>query len=115
MNSNDCIFCKIIQGEIPSTKVYDDDTVVAFLDINPVAPTHILIVPKEHIPSVNDLEPKHETIVGHLHMVGKALAAEQGIADSGYRLLINTGFDSGQDVYHLHLHLLGGRRLGPMG
>ena len=115
MNANDCIFCKIIQGEIPSTKVYDDDTVTAFLDINPVAPTHILIVPKEHILSVNDLEPEHETTVGHLYTVGKTLAQEGGIAESGYRLIMNTGFDGGQVVYHLHLHLLGGRRLGPMG
>jgi len=115
MNTNDCIFCKIIQGEIPSAKVYEDDTVTAFRDINPVAPVHILIVPKEHIPSVNDLEPKHETIVGHLHTVGKALAVEHGIADSGYRLIINTGKDGGQVVYHLHLHLLGGRRMGHLG
>jgi len=115
MKANDCIFCKIVQGHIPSTKVYEDDTVTAFLDINPAAPIHILIIPKVHIDSVNDLEPDHENIVGHLFTVGKKLAQENGISESGYRLIINTGPDGGQVVYHLHLHLLGGRKLGFLG
>jgi histidine triad (HIT) family protein len=115
MTTNDCIFCKIIQGEIPSTKIYEDETVTAFHDINPAAPTHILIIPQKHIPSVNALEPEDEKTVGHLFTVGRKLAEEAGISESGYRLLINTGPDSRQVVYHLHLHLLGGRKLSHIG
>jgi histidine triad (HIT) family protein len=112
---SDCIFCKIIAGEIPSTQVYDDERVMAFRDINPVAPTHILIIPKQHIPSVNDLAPKDEAMMGYLFSVAQKIAAQEGLAESGYRLTINTGPDSGQVVYHLHLHLLGGRKLHRMG
>ena len=115
MNTNDCIFCKIIQGEIPSSNVYEDETVTAFHDIHPAAPTHILIIPKKHIPSINELEEEDEKLVGHLFTVGRQLAEEAGISESGYRLIINTGPDSGQVVYHLHLHLLGGRRMGHLG
>ena len=115
MTTNDCIFCKILQGEIPSTKVYEDGTVTAFHDINPVAPTHILIIPNKHIPSVNALDTEDETTIGHLFLVGRKLAEEAGISESGYRFITNTGPDSGQIVYHLHLHLLGGRKLGFMG
>lgn len=115
MNNIDCIFCKIIQGEIPSSQVYEDETVAAFHDINPQAPTHILIVPKKHIPWVNDLQQADETTVGHLFTVAHSLAQEAGIAASGYRLVINNGPDGGQIVYHLHLHLLGGRKLGRLG
>ena len=112
----DCIFCKIIAGDIPSTTVYKDDTVTAFRDINPVAPTHILIVPNRHITSVNDLIPDDEPLVGHLFTTAKELAISEGIADTGYRLIINTGPDGGQDVFHLHLHLMGGQRMRyPMG
>ena len=115
MKNINCTFCKIIRGEIPSDKVYEDDTVTAFKDINPAAPTHVLIVPKDHIPSINDLKPDDENTVGHLFTVAQKLANELGIADSGYRLIINTGPDSGQIVYHLHLHLLGGKKMGPLG
>jgi histidine triad (HIT) family protein len=115
MNANDCIFCKIIRGEIPSTRVYEDETVTAFRDINPVAPTHILIIPNKHIASVNELDPGDETTVGHLFSVGKQLAKEAGIDETGYRLITNTGPDSGQVVYHLHVHLLGGRKMGFLG
>jgi len=115
MTAEECIFCKIVQGEIPSTNVFEDDTVIAFLDISPAAPTHILIIPKEHISSVNHLNPEHEELLGHLITVGKELADSHGIAESGYRLMINTGPDGGQVVYHLHLHLLGGRKLRPLG
>jgi histidine triad (HIT) family protein len=115
MDKEDCIFCKIVQGEIPSSIIFEDDTALAFLDINPAAPTHILIIPKEHIGSVNDLDNEHENMVGHLITIGKLLADDQGISASGYRLIINTGQDSGQVVHHLHLHLLGGRRMGPLG
>jgi histidine triad (HIT) family protein len=111
----DCIFCKIIAGEIPSTQVYADARVTAFRDINPVAPTHILIVPNQHIASINDLTPEHEATIGYLFTVAKVIAAQEGLAESGYRLTINTGPDGGQVVYHLHLHLLGGRKLAQMG
>ncbi len=112
---SDCIFCKIINGDIPSTQVYADAQVTAFRDINPVAPTHILIVPNQHIASVNDLAPEDEAVMGTLISVAKKIASQEGLAESGYRLTINTGPDSGQVVYHLHLHLLGGRKLRQMG
>lgn len=115
MSTNDCIFCKIIAGEIPSAKVYEDDTVTAFRDINPAAPTHILIVPNVHIPSVNELEPVDEDVMGYLFTIAKKIAALENISESGYRLIINTGPDGGQVVYHLHLHLLGGRKLLHLG
>jgi len=115
MSTNDCIFCKIITGEIPSAKVYEDDTVTAFRDINPAAPTHILIVPNKHIPSVNDLEPEDENTMGYLFTIAKKIAALENVSESGYRLIINTGSDGGQVVYHLHLHLLGGRKLHHLG
>ncbi|MBC8331579.1 MAG: histidine triad nucleotide-binding protein [Anaerolineae bacterium] len=114
--SNDCTFCKIIAGEIPSTKVFEDELVTAFRDINPVAPTHILIIPNKHIASINDLSSVDEQLVGHMLTSAKALAAQEGIAESGYRLIINTGTDGGQVVFHLHLHLIGGQRMRhPMG
>jgi len=114
--NDDCLFCKIIAGEIPSEKVYEDQRVTAFRDINPVAPTHILIVPNEHIASVNELTAEDEALVGHLFTTAKALAQQEGIAESGYRLIINTGPDGGQEVYHLHLHLIGGHKMRhPMG
>jgi histidine triad (HIT) family protein len=109
-----CIFCKIIAGEIPGDFVYRDERVLAFRDINPIAPTHILIVPVQHIASVNDLETKHEPLIAHLFSTAKQLALEMGINQSGYRLIINTGPDSGQVVFHLHLHLLGGESMGSM-
>lgn len=114
--NQDCIFCKIINGEIPSDQVFQDDQVVAFHDINPVAPTHILIVPKLHIASVNDLTMEHESLVGHMFVVASKLAEKQGITQDGYRLIINTGPHAGQVVFHLHLHLIGGQKMRyPMG
>ncbi len=109
-----CIFCKIIAGEIPGDFVYRDEQVFAFRDINPLAPTHILIVPVQHIASVNDLETKDGPLIAHLYTAAKQLAVEMGIDQSGYRLIINTGPDSGQVVFHLHLHLLGGKSMGSM-
>jgi histidine triad (HIT) family protein len=112
----DCIFCKIIAGEIPSPHIYNDEQVTAFADIHPVAPTHVLIVPNEHIPSNNDLEAKHEALVGHLFTVAAKLAEQEGIAQSGYRLIVNNGPDAGQEVFHYHLHLIGGHKMRyPMG
>ena len=113
---SDCLFCKIIAGIIPSETVYRDELVMAFRDINPVAPTHILIIPNKHIPTINDLTSDDETLVGHLFTTGKALAKEEGIDESGYRLIINVNRDGGQEIYHLHLHLIGGQKMRhPMG
>ncbi len=112
---SDCIFCKIIAGEIPSKQVYKDDLVTAFYDINPLAPVHVLIVPNEHIPSVNEVEERHEAVLGRMFTVAKKIAAEHGIAEGGYRLVVNTGADGGQEVFHLHMHLLGGRKMGKLG
>lgn len=111
-----CIFCEIIAGKRPSQMVYQDERVSAFRDIRPVAPTHILVVPNRHIPSVNELTEADEPLVGHLITVARRLAEEEGIHQSGYRLIINTGPHSGQAVFHLHLHLIGGQRMRfPMG
>jgi histidine triad (HIT) family protein len=107
----DCIFCKIINGDIPSTKVYEDSQVYAFKDINPEAPVHVLIVPKQHIESVAHLDDTHKDLIGHIHLVAKHLAEEAGIDQSGYRLLTNIGKEGGQSVFHLHYHMLGGRQL----
>ncbi len=112
---SDCIFCKIIKGDIPSTNVYKDELVTAFRDINPVAPTHILIVPNKHIDSVDVMIVDDEPLIGHLFTVAKELAAKEGIAEGGYRLVVNTGAESGQTVFHVHLHLLGGRQMRAMG
>ncbi len=112
--STDCIFCRIVSGEIPSTRVYEDDRVVAFNDINPKAPVHVLIVPRRHIPSLAHVTVDDEGVLGHMLYVARVIAEEQGILESGFRTIINTGPDGGQEVYHLHLHLLGGRPLGRM-
>lgn len=108
----DCLFCKIIHGEIPSSKVYEDETVYGFLDIDPQAPTHIILVPKAHIPSANALTEENASVVGHIFAVAAALAKEQGFAEKGYRIVNNCGEDGGQTVGHLHFHLLAGRNLG---
>ena len=108
------IFSKIIAGEIPADIVYQDELVTAFRDINPQAPTHILIVPNKEIATVNDLEEEDEQVAGRLLLVAKKLAAQEGIAEDGYRLMINCNEHGGQEVFHIHLHLLGGRSLGPM-
>ena len=108
------IFKKIIDKEIPADIVYEDDDVLAFKDISPQAPTHILIIPKKEIPTTDDVEEDDVMILGKLFLTAKKLAREQGIAQSGYRLMVNCRDDAGQEVYHLHMHLLGGRDLGPM-
>ncbi|MCE7861357.1 MAG: histidine triad nucleotide-binding protein [Chloroflexi bacterium CFX2] len=111
----DCIFCKIVKGEIPSTSVYRDEHAYAFRDIQPAAPTHILIVPQLHIDSVNALSAEDEGTIGHLFTVAKQIAAQEGLSERGYRLVINTNAEAGQTVFHIHLHLLGGRQLTKMG
>ncbi len=108
----DCLFCKIIDGQIPSTKVYEDELVYAFLDIEPQAPTHIIIVPKEHISSANELTDENSAVIGRIFAVAAKLAKEQGFAEKGYRIVNNCGEDGGQTVGHLHFHILAGRNLG---
>lgn len=107
-----CIFCKIIDRQIPSTIVYEDDKVLAFKDISPVAPVHVIIIPKLHLANVNDLTPESASVIGDIHLAAKAVAAELGIADKGFRLINNCGADAGQTVFHLHYHLIGGLKLG---
>ncbi|HIP81786.1 MAG TPA: histidine triad nucleotide-binding protein [Leucothrix mucor] len=107
----DCLFCKIIAGDIPSDKVYEDDAVYAFKDITPVAPLHILIIPKKHIATLNDLEKQDDAVMGELLLAAKNIAKQEGYADDGYRTVINCGEQAGQTVFHIHLHLLAGRDL----
>lgn len=112
----DCVFCKIISGEIPGKFVHKDNLVTAFHDINPAAPIHILIIPNKHIASINDITQQDEDLLGHILLTVKKIAAEQGIADNGYRLIVNTGPDAHQLVDHLHVHILGGHFMKhPMG
>ncbi len=107
----DCIFCQIASGKIPSDFLYQDSSVVAFRDISPQAPTHILIIPRQHIASLAELPDAGTPLIGHMAKIANKLAREQGIAESGYRIVINSGEQGGQLVPHLHMHLLGGRRL----
>jgi len=113
--NQDCIFCRIIAGEIESDILYQDDEVFAIRDIRPQAPTHLLIITKIHIPSLVEVNAEQKGLLGHMIHVANELAREQGVAESGYRLVVNTGPHSGQLVAHLHLHLLGGRILGRLG
>jgi len=105
----DCIFCKIIAGEIPAKIIYEDDKVVAFDDLYPKAPIHKLIIPRKHIATINNIEETDKELIGHMYWVAKKLAADLEIAEDGYRTLMNCNKNGGQEVYHLHLHLLGGR------
>ncbi len=113
--SSDCIFCKISQHELPADIVYEDDDLIAFNDIGPQAPTHVLIIPKIHVPSVNELTEDNCDLVSKLVLRAKAIAAERGLAEPGYRLVMNCNAEGGQTVFHIHLHLLGGRQLKGMG
>jgi histidine triad (HIT) family protein len=108
--SQDCIFCKIIAGEISSEFVYEDDVCVAFNDMSPQAPTHILIIPREHIASLDKTEKQHKETLGHLLLKTAEIARDKGFAEEGYRTVINTNENGGQTVFHLHIHLLGGRQ-----
>lgn len=113
--SHDCIFCKIVAGQIPSNKVYEDEQVLAFHDIQPQAPVHVLVIPKRHFASVNDLSAGEGSMLSHAFAAIQQVARTAGIAESGYRVITNTGKDSGQVVHHLHFHVMGGRSLGPLG
>ncbi len=107
---SDCLFCKIIAGQIPSTKVYEDELVLAFRDIAPQAPTHILVIPKEHIASVAEINEKNSAVISHIFEVIAKIAKEEGLS-GGYRVVSNCGDDAGQTVHHLHFHILGGKKL----
>ncbi|MCL1852525.1 MAG: histidine triad nucleotide-binding protein [Peptococcaceae bacterium] len=108
---DNCLFCKIVRKEIPAKICYEDERVMAFHDINPVAPVHILVIPKEHIPSMNEVAPENAGLFGHMALVAKQVSEEAGVAESGYRVVINNGPDSGQVVFHVHAHVIGGRAL----
>lgn len=107
----DCLFCKIAQGDIPAAVVFEDTEVMAFRDVNPQAPTHLLVIPKQHIATINDTDTQHEQLLGHMVLTAKKLAAAEGFNDAGYRLIFNVNSDGGQTVHHIHLHILGGRKM----
>ncbi len=111
----DCIFCRIAAGDVPSTLVYSDDKVVAFDDVSPVAPVHVLVVPRQHVGALAGVDESAEPLLGRMLIVAERIAAERGVDESGHRLIINQGPDAGQAVDHLHLHLVGGRPLGALG
>ena len=109
MSESNCLFCRIVAGQIPSTKVYEDEHSFAFRDINPQAPVHVLLIPKKHIASLNEAGSEDHPALGHLMLVAGKIASQEGIADGGYRVVANTGADAGQTVFHIHLHVMGGR------
>ncbi len=112
---SDCLFCRIAGGELATDKLFEDDRLVAFRDIQPLAPVHLLIVPKKHIATRNDASPDDQSLLGHMLLTARSLAADQGVSEAGYRLVMNCNQEGGQTVYHLHLHLLAGRQLGHLG
>ena len=109
---SECLFCKIVARTIPAALVYEDELVVAFDDINPQAPTHTLVIPRKHVASIAELQESDVTLLGRLLLAGNKIARQKGIVDAGYRFVVNTGVDGGQSVFHLHLHVLGGRHMG---
>ena len=109
---NDCLFCKIIKGEVPSNKVYEDEEILAFYDINPAAPIHILVIPKKHIDSLAKIEKEDELLIGKIYGVINKIAEEKGFKEKGYRVIVNCGENGGQEVMHLHFHILAGTKLG---
>ena len=111
MSQEDCLFCKILAGDIPAEIVYESKTAIAFRDINPQASTHVLIIPRRHIATINEIEPDDEELVGSLYTAAREIAAAEGVAEEGYRAVMNCNAGAGQTVFHIHLHLLGGRRL----
>ena len=108
---SDCLFCKMVTGEIKPDVVYEDDAVMAFRDVNPQAPLHVLVIPRVHIATTNDLTAENVDIVGKLYLAAKQIAADEGVAEPGYRMVMNCNPGAGQSVYHIHLHLLGGRAM----
>lgn len=110
--SEDCLFCKIVNGDIPAEVIYESDTALAFRDISPQAPTHVLVIPRRHISTINDLEEGDRELVGDLFLAAKEIASQEGLSEPGYRAVMNCNEGAGQSVFHIHLHLLGGRGLG---
>lgn len=108
---SECLFCKIARGEIPCDTVYENDQVIAFRDLNPQAPTHVLVIPRKHISTVNDLTVEDKDVVGEMFLAAKSVAAHDGLAEDGYRLIMNCNKGAGQSVFHIHLHVLGGRAM----
>lgn len=108
----DCLFCKIVAGDIPADIVYESDTALAFRDINPQAPSHVLVIPRKHISTINDIGVDDETLIGSLYTAAREIAAAEGIAEDGYRAVMNCNESAGQSVFHIHLHVLGGKRMG---
>ena len=108
---SDCLFCKILDGEIPCDKVFENEHVIAFRDVNPQAPTHVLVIPRKHISTINDLTADDKNIVGEMMLAAQEVAKQEGIEESGYRLVMNCNEGAGQTVFHIHLHILGGRRM----
>jgi histidine triad (HIT) family protein len=115
MSSADCVFCKIVAGEIPCRKLFEDEAIIAFDDISPVAPVHFLVVPKEHVATLDDAEPRHVELLGRMLVTLARLAREKGVATEGYRQVVNCGKAAGQVVFHIHMHALGGRPMRLMG
>lgn len=113
--SKDCIFCKIVKGEIPTEKIYEDEHVVAFNDISPKSPTHVLVVPKRHVASLNEVKPDDMSMMPQIFSAIQTIAAKQGVTEDGYRVIVNTNKSAGQEVFHIHFHIMGGRQLGSMG
>ncbi len=109
---DNCLFCKIIRGDVPSSKVYEDEKVFAFKDINPAAPIHILLIPKKHISSLADVKEEDGELISHMHKIVNVIAKQEGFDENGYRLIVNCGKDAGQEVMHLHFHILSGKKLG---
>ena len=107
----DCLFCKIARGEIPARKVHEDEEILAFDDIDPQAPVHVLVIPRRHVPTLNDLGPEDDALLGRMHRVAAGIAWERGIAESGWRTVVNVNRDAHQLVFHVHLHVLGGRSM----
>jgi histidine triad (HIT) family protein len=111
MSEQDCLFCKILAGDIPADVIYESESAIAFRDINPQAPTHVLVIPRKHISTINDIEEADRALVGDLYLAAQEIAAAEGMAESGYRAVMNCNEGAGQSVFHIHLHVLGGRPL----
>jgi histidine triad (HIT) family protein len=111
MSEQDCLFCKILNGDIPADIIYESDSAIAFRDVNPQAPTHVLVIPRKHVATINDLNEEDQEIVGSLYLAAKDIARAEGLSDKGYRAVMNCNEGAGQSVFHIHLHVLGGRAL----
>ena len=111
MSEQDCLFCKVLNGDIPADIIYESDSAIAFRDINPQAPTHVLVIPRKHVATINDLSEEDQEIIGSLYLAAKDIARDEGISDEGYRAVMNCNEGAGQSVFHIHLHVLGGRAL----